>query len=299
MKVGFIGLGKMGSAVASRILHAGHTVSVWNRSPGPVGELVAAGAVAAQRPEDALQGDCVLSMLANDAAVHDVGLDGDLLGRAAPGLVHANLSTISVDTARRLASAHAARGPGYVASPVFGRPDVAAAGNLTIVAAGAPASIERLQPVFATFGQRTAVVGDAPERANLFKLAGNFLIAAAIESMAEAFALVRKGGIDPALFHDVLTNSLFSAPVYQGYGRLIVTETYEPPGLSLNLGLKDVDLARAAAGALQVPLPLADLVHDHFTAAVAAGLGEQDWASVASLIADQAGLPPAAGRPKA
>lgn len=290
MKVGFIGLGKMGSAIASRILHAGHAVSVWNRSPGPVAELVAAGAVAAQRPEDALQGDCVLSMLANDAAVHDVGLDGDILGRAAAGLVHANMSTISVDTARRVASAHTARGLGYVASPVFGRPDVAAAGNLTIVAAGAPASIERLQPVFATFGRRTAVVGDAPEQANLFKLAGNFMIAVAIESMAEAFALVRKGGIDPALFLDVLTNSLFSAPVYQGYGRLIVTDTYEPPGLSLNLGLKDVDLARAAAGGLQVPLPLADLVHDHFTEAVAAGLGEQDWASVARVIFAKAGL---------
>jgi 3-hydroxyisobutyrate dehydrogenase-like beta-hydroxyacid dehydrogenase len=290
MKVGFIGLGKMGSAIALRILRAGHAVTVWNRSPGPVAELVAAGAVAASQPQDALQGDCVLSMLANDAAIHAVGLDGGILGRAAPGLVHANMSTISVDFARRIASAHAALGLGYVASPVFGRPDVAAAGNLVIVAAGEPASIARVQAVFATFGRRTAVVGDAPHQANLFKLAGNFMIAAAIESMSEAFALVRKGGIDPALFHDVLTNSLFAAPVYQGYGKLIVTETYEPPGLSLSLGLKDVDLARTAAAALQVPLPLADLVHAHFTEAAAADLGEKDWASVASVIAAKAGL---------
>jgi 3-hydroxyisobutyrate dehydrogenase-like beta-hydroxyacid dehydrogenase len=292
MKVGFIGLGKMGSAIAARILGAGHAVTVWNRSPDPVAALVAKGAVAANTPEDAMQGDCVLSMLASDAAIQAVGLDGALLDRAVPGLVHANLATVSIEFARQMAAAHAARGLGYVASPVFGRPDVAAAGNLILVVAGAPGNIEKLGPVFGAVGRRTAAVGTAPEQANLFKVAGNFMIAAAIETMGEALALVRKGGIDPAQFHDVLTNSLFAAPVYQGYGKLIVTETYEPPGLSLRLGLKDIDLARAAAGALQVPLPLADLVHDHFTEAMEAGLGEKDWASVASVIAAKAGLAP-------
>ena len=291
MKVGFIGLGAMGRAIAGNIMKAGHQVTVWNRSPGAAEALVRQGAILAKNPADTLQGDCLVSMLANDAALHDVGLDGPLLDRAASGLVHANMATVSVALARELWAAHTARGLGYVASPVFGRPDAAAAAKLIVVAAGAINDIERVRPVLEVIGQRFAIIGDAPEKANLFKIAGNFMLAAAIETMGEAISLVRKGGVDPAIFIDVLTNSLFAAPAYKGYGALIVGQKYEPPGFKLRLGLKDAGLTLAAANDLQVPLPLANLVHEHFLEALASGLGDKDWAALAILTAGKAGLP--------
>jgi len=290
MKIGFIGLGAMGGAIAKNVLSAGHQLTVWNRSPGAAAPLVEAGAVAVTKPEDALQGDCLFSMLASDAAAREVGLDKALLDRAARGLVHVNLATISIDFARQLAEAHAARGLGYVAAPVFGRPDAAAAGKLIVVAAGPPNDIARVRPVLEAIGRRLAVVGEVAEQANLFKIAGNFMLMAAIESMGETIALVRKGGLDPALFMEVLTGSLFAAPVYQGYGALIVAQKYEPAGFKLPLGLKDANLALAAAGELEVPLPLASLVHDHFVEAMAAGWAEKDWSALAALAAAKAGL---------
>ena len=291
MKVGFIGLGKMGAAIAGNILRAGHQVTGWNRSSAPVADLVARGAVAAKAPADALRGDVVFSMLANDAAVQELGLAGPLLDHAAPGLVHVNLATVSIELARRMAQVHAARGVGYVAAPVFGRPDAAAAAKLIVIAAGADKDIARVRPILEAIGQRVAVVGEAPEQANLFKIAGNFMLAAAIETMGEAVALVRKGGIDPALFIQVLTTSLFAAPAYQGYGALIVAQKYEPAGFKLSLGMKDAGLALAAGTQLQVPLPLASLVNDHFIEAMASGMGEKDWAALAALAAAKAGLP--------
>jgi 3-hydroxyisobutyrate dehydrogenase-like beta-hydroxyacid dehydrogenase len=290
MKVGFIGLGAMGSAIAHNIVRAGHDVTVWNRSPAPAAELRDAGGSVAQRPEETLAADVVFSMLANDKAVEEVGLDGRLLAHSAPGLVHANLSTVSVAFARSLAAAHAEAGVGYAATPVFGRPDVAAAGRLTIIAAGRAPSIAKLQPILEVIGQRTVVVGEAPEQANLFKIAGNFMIASAIESFGEAVALARKGGIDPSLFYDVMTAGPFAAPVYKGYGGLIVEERYEPAGFSLRLGLKDVDLALAAAAELMVPMPLASLMHDQFIEALNSGLAAKDWSALAALIAWKAGL---------
>jgi 3-hydroxyisobutyrate dehydrogenase-like beta-hydroxyacid dehydrogenase len=291
MKVGFIGLGNMGSAIAGNILKAGHQLTVWNRSPAPVAELVGRGAMAAKTPQDALHGDCVFSMLANDAALREVGLAGPLLHHAAPGLVHVNLATISIELARQMAEAHAARGVGYVAAPVFGRPDAAAAAKLIVIAAGAGKDIARVRPLLEVVGQRVAVVGEVPEQANLFKIAGNFMLAAAIETMGEAIALVRKGGLDPALFIQVLTTSLFAGPAYQGYGALIVAQKYEPAGFKLQLGMKDAGLALAAGSQLQVPLPLASLVHDHFIEAMASGWAEKDWAALAGLAAAKAGLP--------
>ncbi|MGC9953088.1 MAG: NAD(P)-dependent oxidoreductase [Rhizomicrobium sp.] len=296
MKVGFIGLGNMGAAIAGNILRAGHQLTVWNRSPAPVADLVGRGAAAAKAPKDALQGDAVFSMLANDAALREVGLDGPLLEHAAPGLIHVSLATISIELAHQMTEAHAARGVGYVAAPVFGRPDAAAAAKLIVIAAGADKDIARVRPILEAIGQRVAVVGEAPEQANLFKIAGNFMLAAAIETMGEAIALVRKGGIDPALFIEVLTTTLFAAPAYQGYGALIVGQKYEPAGFKLRLGMKDAGLALAAATQLQVPLPLASLVHDHFIEAMASGLGDKDWAALASVAAAKAGLPGAAGR---
>lgn len=216
MKIGFIGLGHMGSGIAANLLKAGHELTVWNRSSAPAEALGEKGARVARSPAETMQGEILFSMLATDNAVREVGLDGPLLGDAKPGLVHVNLATISIDFARHLAQAHAAKGLGYVAAPVFGRPDVAAAGQLTMIAAGAKANVEKVRPLLEQISRRLAVVGEAPEQANLFKIAGNFMLAAALESMGEAFALVRKGGIDAHLFQDVLSQSLFACPVYQG-----------------------------------------------------------------------------------
>jgi len=294
MQIGFIGLGNMGTAIAGNLLKAGHQLTVWNRSPAAVAELVGRGAVAAKAPADALRGDLLFSMLANDEALREVGLAGPLLDQAAPGLVHVNLATISVDLAHELAQAHAARGLGYVAAPVFGRPDAAAAAKLIVIAAGADKDIARVRSVLEVIGQRLAVVGEIPERANLFKIAGNFMLAAAIETMGEAVALLRKGGVDPPLFIEVLTTSLFACPAYQGYGAIIVGQKYDPPGFKLRLGKKDLGLALDAGDRLQVPLPLASLIHDHFLEAIATGLGDKDWAALASVAATKAGLPNAA-----
>jgi 3-hydroxyisobutyrate dehydrogenase-like beta-hydroxyacid dehydrogenase len=290
MNIGFIGLGNMGSGIAANLLKAGHELTVWNRSSAPAQALGEKGAHVAHSPEDAMHGDVLFSMLATDNAVHEVGLDGALLAGAKRGLVHVNLATISIEFARHLAQAHAEKGLGYVAAPVFGRPDVAAAGQLTMVAAGSAANVEKVRPVLEQISRRLAVVGEAPEQANLFKIAGNFMLAAAIESMGEAFALVHKGGVDPHLFQDVLSQSLFACPVYQGYGSAIVNAKFEPAGFSVKLGMKDVRLALDAARELSVPLPLASLVHDHFIEATVAGLGEKDWASLGGLLARKSGL---------
>jgi 3-hydroxyisobutyrate dehydrogenase-like beta-hydroxyacid dehydrogenase len=291
MDLGFIGLGRMGSAVAENLLKAGHRLTVWNRSPGPAERLAAKGARAVRDPAQALRGEAAFSMLADDAAIRSVGLDGPLLESAAPGLVHANLATISLGFARELAAAHDAHGVGYVASPVFGRPDVAAAGKLTIALAGLPADIEALRPSFKAIAQKTVFVGEAPEMAILFKLAGNFMLATAIESLGEAFALLRKGGIDPTTFLDVITNRLFAGDVYRGYGAVMIEERNEPAGFALKLGRKDVNLALDAGHELAVPLPLVSLLGEHFEEALARGLGDKDLAALGSLIAEKAGLP--------
>lgn len=290
MRIGFIGLGQMGSGIAANILKAGHELAVWNRSPAPAEALAKRGATSVQAPEATLRGEILFSMLANDDAIHAVGLDGPLLARAKPGLVHVNLATISVALARTLARAHAERGIGYVAAPVFGRPDVAAAGNLILVAAGLVEDIAKVRPVLESIGRRVEVVGEKPEMASLFKVAGNFMLGAAIESMGEAFALVRKGGIDPHVFHNLLSTTLYACPVYQGYGAAIVDEKFEPAGFPLGLGMKDVGLALDAAREFQVPLPLAGLVHDHCTEAAVEGLAKKDWSSLGGLLAKRAGV---------
>src|SRR5271154_4711653 len=294
MKIGFIGLGRMGAGIASNMVRAGHDVIVWNRSREALLPLEELGAKTAGEPREALQGDVLISMLANDDAFHSVGLDGPLLADAAKSLVHVNTSTISVDFARHLAAAHATNHVGYVAATVFGRADVAAAGKLTVAAAGARAAVERVDPVLRIMGQHVFFVGEEPEKANLVKVAGNLMLATVIESFGEAFALVRKGGVDPSVFYEVITAGLFAAPAYKGYGRLILDKTYEPPGFTLRLGLKDVDFALAAGHELNVPLPLGSLLRDHFLEAIAKGYGEKDWVAMAEILAAHAGFDPEA-----
>lgn len=288
MDLGFVGLGAMGRAMAANLLAAGHRVRVWNRSRPPVDELAARGAEPAGEPAEVAAADVVISMLADDAAVRDVVL-GRLLPAARAGTVHVNMATVSVALARELAEAHRARGVDYVAAPVFGRPDVAAAGKLTIAAAGPAAALDRVQPLLDAVGQRTWRVGEAPYRANVVKLAGNMMLAAAIEAMAEAAALGRAHGVAPAELLGMLTGSVFANPVYANYGGLIAAGRYDPPGFRLALGLKDVRLALAAGDDAGVPLPLASLLRDALLDAVAHGDGARDLAALGAVARRRAG----------
>ena len=290
MKVGFLGLGAMGAAMATNLLKAGHDVTVWNRSAAATQPLAALGAAVASTPAAAAHGDAVLSMLANDEAVRDVILDGGVLAALAPGAVHVNHATVSVKLAGELAQAHAARGVGYVAAPVFGRPDVAAAGRLNILAAGEARAIERVRPLLEAMGSRVWPLGDAPERANVAKIAGNFMLASAIESMAEASALVRAHGIGAADFLEVMTSTLFAAPAYQGYAKLIAGQRFKPAGFALPLGYKDVRLALEAGEAARVPLPFAGVLRDSLLEALAAGDEDVDWSVLSQVAARRARL---------
>lgn len=290
MKVGFIGLGAMGSAMASNLLAAGHAVTVWNRSAAATEPLASLGARVASTPERAVLGEAVCSMLANDQAVRAVFLDGGLLDAMDPGTVHVNHATISVALAQELAEAHAARGIDYVAAPVFGRPDAAAAARLQIVAAGKPAAVDKVRPLLEAMGAKIWPMGEAPERANVVKIAGNFMLAAAIESMAEASALTRAHGVGAAEFLELMTSTLFAAPAYQGYGKLIAEQRYSPAGFAMPLGLKDVGLALSAGEARRVPLPFAGVLRDNFLDALAHGGEELDWSALALVAARRAGL---------
>jgi 3-hydroxyisobutyrate dehydrogenase-like beta-hydroxyacid dehydrogenase len=290
MEIGFIGLGKMGSVVAGLLISAGHQVRVWNRSPEPIKALVAKGAEAAAKPADVAKAEILVTMLANDAAIRSVMIDQGVLEAAAPGLIHINLATVSVALAKEFAELHRKRNIGYIAAPVFGRPEAAAEGKLNVVVAGDPALIARAQPVLAAVGQKTWPVGDRPERANAVKLAGNFMLASAIETMGEAVALTRAHGIPASDFLDIMTNTLFAAPAYKGYGAMIAAERYRPAGFENTLALKDIRLALAAADAHSVPMPFASILRDNLMEAIATGGAEDDWVSLAKLAARRAGL---------
>lgn len=290
MKIGFIGLGKMGAGIAGNILKAGHELTVWNRSPAPAQALEELGARRASKPEDTMHGDALFSMLPSDAVMNALGLDGELLASARPGLIHSNCATISTAFARKLAATHEDYGLHYISSPVFGRPDAAEKAQLLVVAGGAAEHIATLKPVYGKIGRKLVVAGNEPDAANLFKIAGNFLIASTLEMLSETFALLRNGSVDPAQFHDVMANSLFAGPVFQNYGAAMISQKFEPAGFELKLGLKDVELAREAAQDLDMTMPLADLVSRHFEEAMEKGMGEKDWSAISAHIAQKAGL---------
>lgn len=290
MDVGFIGLGAMGKAMAANLIKAGHRVRVWNRSRAAVSELVAQGAIAADRAKDCFRGDAVISILADDDATRAVVLADGVLDGAAEGIVHVNMATVSVAFAKALAAEHARRGIAYVGAPVFGRTEIAVAAKLHIIAAGPPAAIAHVQPLFDALGQKTWRFGDEPWRANVVKIAGNFLIGSAIEAMAETAALSKAHGIAPADLLGMLTSTLFASPVYQGYGTLIAEERYEPAAFRLVLGLKDVRLTIAAGEDASVPMPIASVLHDALVDAVAHGDGERDWVALAKVALRRAGL---------
>ena len=283
MHIGFIGLGAMGAAMAANLLDKGHAVTVWNRSPGPVGELVALGATAADGVEAALRADIVLSILAHDQAIRDVLLDTGALATASKGVVHVNLATISTALARELTETHAALGLGYVAAPVFGRPPVARAGGLNVLAAGAPDAVAKAMPVLEALATKVWPMGEDPVRANAVKIAGNLMIVSAVEAMGEATALGAAHGVPAADLLDMLTSTIFAAPIYKIYGAMIAEGRYHPPGFAADLALKDVRLAQAAGDEKGLSLPLADLVENGLEALLA-GEGEiPDLAALAEV----------------
>ena len=291
MDVGFVGLGGMGSGMARNLARAGHRVTAWNRTRARAEALAADGVVAAASPAEAARAGVVFTMVADDAALDAVagGPEGILAGLPRGGL-HVCSSTVGVDTVERHARAHAERGLAFVAAPVFGRPDAAAAGKLAVVAAGAPAAVDRARPLLEVLGPKLFVVGAEPAQAALVKLTGNFLITVVIEALSEANALAAKGGIDPARLLEVLVGTLFDAPVYRTYGRLLVEERFSPPGFPLPLGAKDNRLVLGAAERLRVPLPLASLVRDRMLSALARGWDGLDWSVISRLAREEAGL---------
>lgn len=299
MKVGFIGLGNMGHAMAANLLGAGHTVAVYNRTKAKAETLRPKGARVADTPADAARGaEAVVTMLADDPAVEAVVHGGaGVLAGLEKGAVHISMSTISVALSDKLTEAHAKAGQGYVAAPVFGRPAAAQGKQLWVVAAGPKADVERVRPVLEGVGRGMTVLAEKPSAANVAKLTGNFLIATMIEALGEAFALTRKSGIEPKVFQDLFQAVFAQSPIFGGYATLIAGEQYQPGGFALRLGLKDVRLALQAADAAQVPMPLASVVHDHFLGGVARGMGDLDWAALAALAAERAGLgkPPGSG----
>jgi 3-hydroxyisobutyrate dehydrogenase-like beta-hydroxyacid dehydrogenase len=293
MKTGFIGLGRMGSAMATNLLKAGHDVTVFNRSPEKRQALVKLGAHEAARISDACRGEAVITMLADDNAVSTVVLGkGGVIESLAKDAIHVSMSTISVALSKELAHAHATAGLRFVSAPVFGRPEAAAAAKLFIVAGGNPAVIKTCQPLFDAIGQKTTAISAEPQAANLVKLSGNFLMASAIEALGEAIALVGKSGIDCDAYVDLLTSTIFPAPAYQIYGKLIATGKFEPAAFAAPLGYKDVRLAQAAADDLRVPMPLASLLHERFLRLLARGGDNLDWSAIGGLATLDAGNSP-------
>jgi len=290
MKVGFIGLGQMGAAMAANLVKAGNELTVYNRSPDKASPLLELGATAAKHIADACHGGVVMTMLADDHAAEAVAFgDHGIIASLPRGAMHISCSTISVDLSRRLADAHEKAGQRYVVATVFGRPEAAASAKLFVVAAGAPDAVDSSRELLETIGQRTFTMSSKPEAANLVKLSGNFLIATVIEALGEAMALVGRGGIDLHAYLELLTSSLFNAPVYKTYGGFIADRKFEPAAFAAPLGLKDIRLALAAAEELRVPLPMASLLRDRFITLLAQGGEKLDWSAIGQLAAKDAG----------
>lgn len=290
MEVGFIGLGRMGQAMAANLVAAGHQVRVWNRSPEKAKDLVAAGATLAHTPAEAARAGVVITMLADDAAVHAV-LEGEMglaVGLPTGGL-HVSMSTISYELSQRLVARHAGEGQKFIAAPVFGRPTAAEAAKLFVVAAGPDDQLDRAEPLFTALGQRLFRIGDEPPKANVVKLCGNFMILCAVEAMAQAMTLAGKAGVAKSALLEVLTGTLFDAPIYRTYGEILSEERFRPAGFRAPLGLKDMRLAGAAAEELRTPMPFLGVIRDHLLEIIALEGEDIDWSGVALAVRRNAG----------
>jgi 3-hydroxyisobutyrate dehydrogenase-like beta-hydroxyacid dehydrogenase len=292
MDAALIGLGKMGTGIAKSLLRAGHRVKVYNRTLSRAEALRSDGAIVAASVTEACQAEVVFTMVADDAALEGfVSGERGILKSLPRGAVHVSLSTISVALSDRLAAEHTKAGQGYLAAPVFGRPDAAEAGRLAVVVGGPFELVQHCEPLFEAMGPKLFVVGERPSMANVVKLSGNFLIATVLESLSEAIAFARKSGVDGGALMEFLTSTLFNAPVYKTYGDLIVQGKHEPAGFALPLGLKDVRLVLQAAEASSVPMPMASVVRDRFITAMARGNQDKDWSVLGRVAAEDAGLP--------
>lgn len=279
MNVGFVGLGQMGRPMVERLKGAGHSLKVYNRTRSSP-EIAA-------KPEEVLDADIVITMLADDAAVRAVWFDSGLARRLPKDAIHLNMATVSMSISRQLTGIHKEN---YVAAPVFGRPPLAAQGQLDIIAAGPPGAVERCQVLFKTLGKQTFVVGEEPVKANAVKIARNFLLATVIESLGEAFALVRKCGVEPQKFLEILGSTSLGSPAYKNYGKMIVEQAWTPAQFAMPLGVKDVELALATAREAGMRLPSGEMIKRHLLEAIEAGRAEQDWAALAGKLAADAGL---------
>lgn len=288
MKIGFIGLGQMGRNMANRLLDSGYPLSVWNRTAAATEPFRQRGSVVAAQPGQLFDCDVVITMLADDAAVDAVWIAPGLVQQMPASTLHLNMASVSLRMGQQLTALHRAAGTRYVSAPVFGRPEPAATGQLDIIAAGAASAVAQCVPLFKALGRRWFNVGTDAWCANIVKIARNFLLGSIIESLGEAFALVQKSGVDPAAFLDIITSTSMNSPAYRNYGQLILEEPAQPT-FTLNLGLKDIELALKAGHDTAVPMPLAALLREQHQAAIAQGYGEREWAALGNYIAERAG----------
>jgi 3-hydroxyisobutyrate dehydrogenase-like beta-hydroxyacid dehydrogenase len=290
MKVGFLGLGRMGQAMATRVLGGGHELVVYNRTREKCAELEKAGAKVAASMTEACRGrEAVISMLTDDKALHEVVKEGIVPGLA-KGAIHVAMGTHSVAALREIDAIHTAAGQVFISAPVLGRPEAVAAGTVSIVAGGPKDAVAKVMPLFALIGRRTFDCGVKPEGAAAVKLANNMVLGCAVEAMGEGFALTRKYGVDPAAFFEVMTDGLFNAPAYKVYGNIIAKEAYATAGFTTALGLKDTNLMLAAALSANVPLPSLNVYRDRLLTAMASGEGDLDWSVIARVQARASGL---------
>ncbi len=292
-EIGFVGLGHMGTAMAANLVPAGHRVIAYVRRPDQMDKLATFGLEPTTEFSKLYDCEVVITMLPDDAAVRDVVLGRDnaqgLVTGLKRGAIHLSMSTISTSTASQLAAEHARHGQGYVAAPVFGNPDAAKARQLFVVAAGAPADVQRCQPLFDSLGQKTFVVGAEPSHANLVKLLGNMMTATTLEVLGEVVAVALKRGLDPKTFIDIMTSTMFGGRAHKIYGEKIVRQSYAP-GFVLPLVLKDVRLALAEAESAAAPMPTVDVVRDRLITGIARGYADLDWSALGLIAAEEAGL---------
>jgi 3-hydroxyisobutyrate dehydrogenase-like beta-hydroxyacid dehydrogenase len=291
MKIGFIGLGKMGLPIAQHILDAGHELTVYNRTASKADPLKEAGATVAKTPAEAATGDAVFSIPFDDGQMEEVMFaDDGIFNVMNAGAIHVCMSTLSVAVADKIAKSHEDGGHRYISAPVMGQPAMAEAAKLFVLAAGKPENIEMVQPIFDAFSQRIFILGETPSQANLIKLCMNFMVASAFNSIGESMALARKSGIDPETYVEVFTGTVFTGMVYQGFGSKIAAEDYDDVRADLALGVKDVGQFIEAAQTKVVPSPIASVVHNNFITAMANGFGDKDWSVVAKMMAKNAGI---------
>lgn len=290
MQVGFIGVGRMGTAMARNLMNAGHKVLAWDVSQTSRDRIKSDGAAIAGSAREAFSGDAVISMLPNDAAMRATFITGNVLPSGGNVPIHINMATASAVCAGELAKAHAAKSVPYLSATVYGRPEMAAERNLNILAAGDPALIAKVQPLFDAMGKKTWQLGTDPRNSNIAKIAGNLMVACILEAMGEAAALARAYNMDPNTVLDVVVGSIFDVPIYRIYSKMIANGPFEPPGFDLILGLKDAKLALDAGESVNVPLPFASVLRDNYLDALAHGDGGKDWSAISRVAARRAGL---------